>query len=201
MSQNANTNAINNNTTITATTSASPTAAVTNTDVINFKAGSLIDWRLAAQQRSQQRKIAAENRAKMFAAAAAEGSSSLYVRLRDGQEMIADFKDCGYEEALVDFSMDGSGSKVKRFNYTIKLLQDPTTNQKIDPPGRTVIFSCSKTVSTDIDEWISDGYNILKISRTGADKHNTSYKVRGLQRIPTTADILQQEDHVNEEKY
>jgi hypothetical protein len=65
----------------------------TNTDVINFKAGPLIDTKQAAIQRAQQRKLAAENKAKMLAAS----GTSLYVKLIDGQEMIADFANCKFE--------------------------------------------------------------------------------------------------------
>jgi hypothetical protein len=119
----------------------------------------------------------------------AASGTSLYVKILDGQEVIADFAGCKFEETEVDF--DGSGNKTARFNYTIKLLQEPSTNQMLPLLGRTVIFSCSKTVSANIHHWLADGFEVLKISRKGADKNNTTYKVRGLQRSQLAANSLQ----------
>lgn len=151
----------------------------THTDIINFKAGSLMDWKTAAKQRVDQRKEESANKSKLMA----ESGTSLFVRILDGQEMIADFKDSKFEQTSVKFTKDGPTTP--RFNYTIKLLQDPATGQKVPLPGRQVVFSCSKTVSAQIDEWLSDeydDYSIIRISRTGSDKNNTEYKVRGIQR-------------------
>jgi hypothetical protein len=202
---NANANANTTNTTTTSSSSSPKTIKATNTNITQFQtgSGSLINAKEAARQRTEQRKIAAANKLKLMA----EAGTSMFVRILDGQEMIADFKDFKYEETEVEF--DDSGVKTPRHNYTVLLLQDPATRHKIPLPGRTVIFSCSKTVSAEIDEWITDDYEILKISRTGSDKHDTKYKVRGLEReayIKQHQDVgfyqAQQspDNHGNEEK-
>ena len=79
---------------------------------------------------------------------------------------------------MVDFSRDGTGQAVKRYNYEVLLLEDVDGNRV--QANNPTTFSASKTISQAIDNLLKNGFQKIKVTRQGSGKTDTQYIVTPL---------------------
>ena len=92
-------------------------------------------------------------------------NDSKYVKLQSGEKTTLQFD----AEKMEPVESEFDGKKSTRYQYTVTDPNDPLQLEKL--------FTASKRNSVQIDTYLADKHNILKIDRIGAGK-DTQYIIR-----------------------